>query len=67
LSPRPLIKAKAIKADFAAALTLAKTGEPDYLPGRCGPRHSAPQPSGTAKKQNAAESGKRADSSSAPD
>jgi len=47
LSPRPLIKAKAIKADFAAALTLSKTGEADYLPGWCGPRHTAPQPSGT--------------------
>ncbi|HME86041.1 MAG TPA: ParB-like protein, partial [Roseiarcus sp.] len=56
---RPRIKAKAIKADFAAALTealtLAKTGEAGYLPGWCGPRHNAPQPSGTAKKQNKAE------------
>jgi len=47
LSPRPRIKAKVIKADFAAALTLSKTGEADYLPGWCGPRHTAPQPSGT--------------------
>ena len=38
---RPRIKAKAIKADFSAALaealTLAKTGDADYLPGWCGP------------------------------
>lgn len=46
---RPRIKAKAIKADFnaalARALVLAKTGEADYLPGWCGPHgyaHSAP-------------------------
>jgi hypothetical protein len=66
---RPRIKAKAIKADFAAALTeamtLAKTGEAGYLPGWCGPRHNAPQPSAKAKKQNKAESGKRVASSSA--
>ena len=38
---RPRIKAKAIKADFnaalAEALVLAKTGDADYLPGWCGP------------------------------
>jgi hypothetical protein len=44
---RPRIKAKAIKADFHAALALAvdlsKTGEADYLPGWCGP-HGYVQP-----------------------
>ena len=54
---RPRIKAKAIKADFVAALTealtLAKTGEADYLPGWCGPRHNAPQPSDTTKDKDA--------------
>jgi len=38
---RPRIKAKAIKTDFegalAKALTLAKSGDADYLPGWCGP------------------------------
>ncbi len=38
---RPRIKAKAIRADFNAALALAlslsKTGDADYLPGWCGP------------------------------
>ncbi len=67
---RPRIKAKAIKADFAAALTealtLAKTGEADYLPGWCGPRHSPPQPSGKAKNKDAKRGGgERAASSSA--
>ena len=54
---RPHIKAKAIKADFAAALTkamtLAKTGDADYLPGWCGPHAYAAQPSGKAKKETA--------------
>jgi hypothetical protein len=54
---RPRIKAKAIKADFAAALTkamtLAKTGEADYLPGWCGPHGYAPQASGKAKNRTA--------------
>jgi hypothetical protein len=52
---RPRIKAKGIRADFAAALTqamtLAKTGEADYLPGWCGPHGYAAQSSGKAKKQ----------------
>jgi hypothetical protein len=38
---RPRIKVKTIKADFdaavAEALTIAKAGEADYLPGWCGP------------------------------
>jgi len=54
---RPRIKAKAIKADFAAALTkamtLAKTGEADYLPGWCGPHGYAAQQPGKAKNQAA--------------
>jgi hypothetical protein len=54
---RPRIKAKAIKADFASALTkamtLAKTGDADYLPGWCGPHGYAAQPSGKAKKETA--------------
>ncbi len=67
---RPRIKAKAIKADFAAALTealtLAKSGEADYRPGWCGPRHSTPQPSGKAKNKDAKGGGEeRAASSSA--
>ena len=67
---RPRIKSKAIKADFAAALTeamtLAKTGDADYLPGWCGPRHSPPQPSAKVKNKDAdPESGERVGSSRA--
>ena len=44
---RPRIKAKTIKADFDSAvdeaLTLAKTGDADYLPGWSGPHGYAPQ------------------------
>ena len=48
-------------------MTLAKTGEADYLPGWCGPRHNAPQPSGKAKNKDAKRrSGERGGSSSAP-
>jgi hypothetical protein len=54
---RPRIKTKAIKADFAGALTkamtLAKTGEADYLPGWCGPHGYTQQASGKTKKQAA--------------
>ena len=54
---RPRIKAKGIRADFAAALTkamtLAKTGEADYLPGWCGPHGYAAQASGKANNQAA--------------
>lgn len=54
---RPRIKAKAIKADFAGALTkamtLAKTGEADYLPGWCGPHGYGAQASAKAKTQAA--------------
>ena len=54
---RPRIKAKAIKADFAAALTkamtLAKTGEADYLPGWSGPHSYTQQASGKARNQAA--------------
>jgi hypothetical protein len=62
---RPHIKAKAIKADFAAALNkamvLAKTGEADYLPGWSGP-HGYTQQTGKAKNKDAeARSGKRVD------
>lgn len=42
---RPRIKTKAIKADFqvalAEALSLARSGEADYLPGWCGPHRFA--------------------------
>ena len=52
---RPRIKAKAIKADFEAALTkalaLAKTGEADYLPGWSGPHTYLQRASGKAKAQ----------------
>ena len=52
---RPRIKVKGIRADFAAALTkamtLAKTGEADYLPGWCGPHGYAAQASGKGKNQ----------------
>jgi hypothetical protein len=52
---RPRIKAKAIRADFNAALALAlslsKTGDADYLPGWCGPHgYVLPRP---AKKRPA--------------
>jgi hypothetical protein len=52
---RPRIKAKTVRYDFGAALTealtLAKSGEADYLPGWSGP-HSYPQPGpGKAKGQ----------------
>ncbi len=52
---RPRIKAKAIRADFNAALALAlslsKTGDADYLPGWCGPHgYVLPRP---AKKRSA--------------
>jgi hypothetical protein len=54
---RPRIKAKAIKADLAAALTkamtLAKTGEADYLPGWCGAHGYVAQAPGKAKNQKA--------------
>jgi hypothetical protein len=50
---RPHFKAKAIRADFQAALTqalaLAKTGAADYLPGWCGPHGFAHQPEAQAK------------------
>jgi hypothetical protein len=58
---RSRIKAKAIRADFKAALaealTLAKTGDADYLPGWCGPHGyvaaaspgAAPEPKSTKK------------------
>ena len=52
---RGRIKAKAIKADFSAALAeamrLAKSGEADYLPGWCGPHGDggAAAAEGTAK------------------
>ena len=43
---RPRIKTKTIKADFdaavAEALSLAKAGEADYLPGWCGPHSYSP-------------------------
>ena len=57
---RPRIKAKAIKADFNAALDealkLSKTGDADYLPGWCGPHgYAAPEPGkGKAKSNKAA-------------
>jgi hypothetical protein len=45
---RPRIKARAIKADFHAAIeeamTLAKTGDADYLPGWCGPHGYVAEP-----------------------
>ncbi len=45
---RPRIKARTINADFdaavAEALTLAKAGDADYLPGWCGPHGFAPPP-----------------------
>jgi hypothetical protein len=52
---RPRIKPKAIKADFAAALTkalaLAKTGDADYLPGWSGPHAYLRRAAGKAKRQ----------------
>jgi hypothetical protein len=52
---RPRIKPKAIKADFDAALTkalsLAKTGDADYLPGWSGPHAYMSKASGKAKRQ----------------
>ncbi len=54
---RPHIKAKAIKADFKAALaqalTLSKTPDADYLPGWCGPK-------GYAQAHRASAKGKKA-------
>ena len=50
---RPRIKAKAIRADFNAALTealaLARTGDADYLPGWCGPHGFAALEPGKGK------------------
>jgi hypothetical protein len=52
---RPRIKPKAIKADFAAALTkalvMAKTPEADYLPGWSGPHTYLRRAAGKAKGQ----------------
>jgi hypothetical protein len=60
---RPRIKPKAIKADFAAALTealaLAKTPDADYLPGWSGPRTYMQRAAGKAKGQKS--KGKRTD------
>jgi Putative ParB-like nuclease len=53
---RPRVKAEAIKADFAAALTkalvLAKTAEADYLPGWCGAHGYTQRASGKAKNKD---------------
>jgi hypothetical protein len=53
---RPRIKAKAIKADFqvalAEALTLARSGDADYLPGWCGPHGFAAVEPGKRKARN---------------
>jgi hypothetical protein len=52
---RPRIKAKAIKADFKAALdqalSLSKTGDADYLPGWCGPRGYAQEHGSNGKER----------------
>ncbi len=61
---RPRIKAKTIRADFdaavAEALTMAKTGDADYLPGWCGPHGFALSKGGskTGKKGAASKSAK---------
>ena len=54
---RPRIKAKAIKADFSAAvttaLTLSKTPDADYLPGWSGPHSYAQEHPAKAKRKKA--------------
>jgi hypothetical protein len=63
---RPRIKAKAIRADFKAALekalALAKSGEADYLPGWSGPHTYAQRAAGKTKGQK----GKRKSAVDAP-
>jgi hypothetical protein len=54
---RPHLKAKAIKADFKAALAqalaLSKTPDADYLPGWCGPKGYAQAHPASAKGKKA--------------
>lgn len=65
---RSRIKAKAIRADFKAALaealTLAKTGDADYLPGWCGPHgyvaEAAPEVAAAAKPSPTPKAAKKA-------
>ena len=60
---RPRIKAQAIKADFqvalAEALTLARSGEADYLPGWCGPHGFAAVKLGKAEARKERDQGGR--------
>jgi hypothetical protein len=64
---RPRIKARTVKTDFegalAKALTMAKSGDADYLPGWCGPHGYASRASGKAKGQKGKDKTARAASS----